>query len=297
MKKKRKLDGKGIRIRIIVLALSCLFLAGCRGTGTTRESAFVGTDEGEQGQTIGQAGEQTGEHVGGQTTETPNGLNAEGREEALKEIAMSEGLMAEEDPGNLAGALQEACGNVNVRIRAGNLIGSGVIYKSDEDTVWIATAGHVLEQVEGEAEITFRDGYVVQSYAIVRAKEQDVALLLIDRKALLDETTGEDHGKNYRCALVSKEAYDGVQVGDVVIAMGSKSGAGEEAYAGVLLWDYVFSEDFGVYMMVADVLVKPGMSGGGLYDAKGHLLGIICGVAEDGEVAAAPVISFMVMDE
>jgi hypothetical protein len=39
------------------------------------------------------------------------------------------------------------------------------------------------------------------------------------------------------------------------------------------------------------------MSGGGLFDAKGNFLGILCGIAEDGEVAVAPMISLMIMDE
>ena len=289
MENKRRMDGKAIRIGMILAATTCLFLSGCHGKEPSSESAPVGTTSAEQSSASGQSEGQTEEGKAGQSQEKEEG--------ALTEIAMSDGLADGEDPGNLAGALQEACGNVNVRIRAGNLTGSGVIYKSDENTVWIATAAHVVEQVEDVAEITFRDGYVTASYAIVRAKEQDVAFLKIARSALVDEGTGEDHGKNYRCALVSKEAYDGIQAGNAVIAMGSKSGAGEEAYAGVLLQDYVFLEDFGVYMLLADIEVKPGMSGGGLFDAKGNFLGILCGIAEDGEVAVAPMISLMIMDE
>lgn len=289
MENKRRMDGKAIRIGMILAATTCLFLSGCHGKEPSSESAPVGTTSAEQSSASGQSEGQTEEGKAGRSQEKVEG--------ALAEIATSDGLADGEDPGNLAGALQEACGNVNVRIRAGNLIGSGVIYKSDENTVWIATAAHVVEQVENEAEITFRDGYVTISSAIVRAKEQDVAVLKVSRAALVDEGTGEDHGKNYRCALVSKEAYDGIQAGDAVIAMGSKSGAGEEAYAGVLLQDYVFLEDFGVYMLLADVEVKPGMSGGGLFDAKGNFLGILCGIAEDGEVAVAPMISLLIMDE
>ena len=97
--------------------------------------------------------------------------------------------------------------------------------------------------------------------------------------------------------MISQEAYDRVQAGDLVLALGSKSGVGEEAYSGVLLQDYVFLQDFGVHMMVADVFVQPGMSGGGLFDAKGHLIGIICGISEDDEVAAAPLISLMALEE
>ena len=43
--------------------------------------------------------------------------------------------------------------------------------------------------------------------------------------------------------------------------------------------------------------MTPGMSGGGLFDAEGRLLGIICGVAEDGEVAVAPVTTILAMTD
>ena len=289
MKTKRCVHKKNNRIRMILATLACLLLTGCHGKENSIESTSAGIATEEQSQAGGRAVESKADQETEQTSRKT--------EETWTEIAMSDGLVGEEDPENLAGALQECCGNVNVRIRAGNLLGSGVIYRSDESTVWIATAAHVLEQVESEAEVTFRDGYVARSYSIVRGKEQDIAFLLIHREALVDETTGEDHGDHYRCTLISKEAYDAVLPGDVVIAMGSKSGAGEEAYAGVLLQDYIFLEDFGAYMLLAEVEVKPGMSGGGLFDAKGNFLGILCGIAEDGEVAVAPMISFMVMDE
>ena len=210
-------------------------------------------------------------------------------------IEVSAGLLEDEDPENPAGRLQERCGNVSVRIHAGHLIGSGIIYKSNSETVWIATAAHALEQAQDDVEITFSDGYTVRTSEVRNAQEGDVAFLLVAREALVEGET--DHGKEYRCAMVSQDAYDAVQVGDLVIAFGSKSGVGEEAYAGVLLQDYVFLQDFGVHMMVADVVAKPGMSGGGLFDAKGHLLGILCGVSEDDEVAVAPLLSLMVLEE
>jgi hypothetical protein len=39
------------------------------------------------------------------------------------------------------------------------------------------------------------------------------------------------------------------------------------------------------------------MSGGGLVDAKGHLIGILCGVSDDDEVAVAPLLSLMALEE
>lgn len=204
-----------------------------------------------------------------------------------------------DDPDNPAGQLQEAFENVMVRIVAADLAGSGVIFDSDSEWVWIATADHVLEHMDGEAAVIFCDGFEVSATEVVKAPEQDLAFVKVKRSDLAENAgseTAEDHGEDYRRVRYSKEAYDAATVGDLVIAMGSKTGIGEDAYAGMILSDYVFLEDFGVYMMVADVNVTPGMSGGGVFDATGNLIGIICGVSENGQVAAAPLIALMAMD-
>ena len=223
---------------------------------------------------------------------------------ALEEATVPENT----DEDDRAGAMQRACGSAMVTVRAGKLMGSGVIYDSDESTVWIATAAHVLEYVTGENDevsVTFEDGFTVVTTEKIFAKGQDLALLVLPREALLEEATDgqtsgmnatlQDHGQNYRKVRISQEAYDRLAAGDTVIAMGSKSGVGEDASVGTLLKDYVYSEDFGAYVMLADLTVSPGMSGGALFDAQGHLMGILCGVSEDGEVAVAPLLGLLTM--
>lgn len=237
----------------------------------------------------------------GETTVTSDDQNTKQEEkieitlEALQEVTVP----AYEDVSDVAGHFQKYCAGMMVQIQAGNLGGSGVIYECDDDYLWIATAAHVLENMEGTAKLIFDDGFEVTTDEVVRAKEQDLAFLKISRTALAEKTADGnwvDHGVNYHRAKISKEAYDSMQKGDLIIAMGSRSGVGQDAYAGVILEDYVFLEDFGVYMFIADVGVTPGMSGGAILDTKGNLMGIICGVSETREVAAAPVIALMAMD-
>lgn len=208
-----------------------------------------------------------------------------------------------QDADDPAGILQRQSDSAMVKIIAGNLAGSGVLYDADDEYLWIVTAQHVLEQAGENVQVTFADGFQTNTDLIIRSKTYDLAYLKVRREALMEELIADsgktqrlDHGENYRLASVSKEAYDKVGRGDMVIAMGSKSGIGEDAYAGMLLQDYAYVKDFDAYLMVADVLVTPGMSGGGLFDARGNLLGIICGVAEDGEVAVAPLLGIMTME-
>ncbi len=71
--------------------------------------------------------------------------------------------------------------------------------------------------------------------------------------------------------------------------MGSLTGVAEEAYEGIVLEPMVIIEDYGQYMILAQCEGKPGMSGGGLFDERGYLLGVLSGVNENGQVAAVPL--------
>ena len=208
-------------------------------------------------------------------------------------------IQPSEDPENPAGAMQESYASAMVQIVAGNLKGSGVIVYSTEEEVWIATAAHVLANIKESAKITFFDGFVAEAKTIEYLEPQDIAVIRLPREALVYKSADEimDHGSIYHTAILERDAFDGAGVGDLAIAIGSKTGVAQESYAGVILEDYVYLEDFGTYMILADVYVTPGMSGGGLFDAEGRLLGIICGVAEDGEVAVAPVTTILAMTD
>lgn len=205
-----------------------------------------------------------------------------------------------EGADNPAGEMQEVYASAMVKVRAGNLSGSGVIIASDQKYLWIATATHVLEQLsQGDSvKVTFADGWEVRTQKVENSESQDLSILRVNREALVEQSEGtfRDHGQEYRRAVLSQEAFDSARPGDLVISMGSRSGAGEDAYAGVILQDYVYLEDFNAYMILAEVAVTPGMSGGGLFDSRGRLLGILCGVSEDGEVAVCPILSLLTME-
>lgn len=206
----------------------------------------------------------------------------------------------EEEVENMAGLLQEQAGGMMVRIVTEELSGSGVIYRLDERQLWILTAAHLLEGWNGRAAIFFYDGLAVECTQAYWSGEDDIAFLQIPYEGMTQ--TGEDipeeinrHLSNYKRALVDKEAFDNVQEGDTVIAMGSVKGVGENAYEGTLTESWVYVEDFSQYMMTAQVYVPSGMSGGGLFDGQGHLLGILCaGSCEDGVDEAAVIPLSMV---
>lgn len=167
-----------------------------------------------------------------------------------------------------------------VYIQAGDLHGSGVTYDENEDSVLIATAGHVLAHDTGEILVTFPNGTQVAVSGVKTATSCDVAFLWVD-KAELSETAWK------ACLPVQtdRDVFDSLETYEDVWMYGAENG--EPVYAFVVdPWIYV--EDFEQYMLLLQGLMVPGMSGGGVFTEDGIFLGIMCGADEDGKVAVVP---------
>lgn len=163
-----------------------------------------------------------------------------------------------------------------VCVKAGDSLGSGVIYEKTEDMLIIATAAHVLEQENCQVEITFYDDLTVQSSSSYVSASADLAFINLPLSALSDE-----QAKNYKPVKVNKEAFDALQNGAEVEFYGAEKST--------MLESWIYVEDFQQYMMLMQGTIYPGMSGGGVFDTEGNFLGILCGANEAGEVAAVPL--------
>lgn len=162
--------------------------------------------------------------------------------------------------------------------------GSGVILDVGEDVLWIVTAGHVLERAGAEypVMVEFGEGSTVECLRYETASDADLAFLCIFKKDMPEEF------RERTSAETDKESYDALASGDIVQTMGYRDGK-LITFSGVLSEPWIYVEDFEQYMMVAVCGMDYGMSGGGLYDEDGHLIGIACGGNEQGELAAVPL--------
>ena len=178
--------------------------------------------------------------------------------------------------------------------------GRGVILGEIDGKIWAATAGHVVEAALAEdmdpgyglwAGLEGKAG--VLTYLACEkcqaAEDADVAFLVLDkakaREAL--ESVGVV-GEITAAAFPNKDNYDMLAQGDAVHVTEYKDGK-ESFIWGTMTEPWIYVEDFGQYMMLAECRVAAGMSGCGLYDGGDRLLGIVCGMNESGQVAAVPL--------
>lgn len=171
-------------------------------------------------------------------------------------------------------------------LTAGEVVGSAILFQQDESWLYVLTASHVVSGMALDEKITLRffDGWEIACSNISFSEVADLAMIQIPAEEIPAE-----HRKLYPCVEWDKESFDKLQKGDKCIAIGQSEANGYIRHQGNILESWIYMEDYGQYMLWADVTVEPGMSGGGLLDEKGRLIGILSGGSEDGELAAVPL--------
>ena len=138
--------------------------------------------------------------------------------------------------------------------------GSGVIISSDG---YIVTNHHVIDGAN-TIKVTLRDGTSNYDATLIGSDEDnDIALLKIDAEGLTPATFGDSSS---------------LAVGDYVVAIGNPLGTlGGTVTDGIIsaLAREVTIEDKSMTLLQTNAQISPGNSGGGLFNAKGELIGIV----------------------
>ena len=266
-------------IKMIVF-ISCLLLSGCGMQGEEVGSTQNRTEENRQST----AEQEAATSEQSETSEMER-ESEQSRVSAARQLSEME-LLDADDPENtnLADLLQRTGAGMMVRIEVDGYLGSGVIYREEVGQLLILTAAHLLENAAADALLTFADGWQTTSGDYECFELADFAVVRFEAESIPAE-----HRANYLCANVDKDAFDAVRTGDGCIVMGCRNGVAAEAYEGSVLDSWIFMEDYGQYMIWARAEGMPGMSGGGLFDSRGHFLGILSGTDGEGELAAVPL--------
>ncbi|UIJ73805.1 Do family serine endopeptidase [Aurantimonas sp. HBX-1] len=144
------------------------------------------------------------------------------------------------------------------RPRMESSLGSGVIVDS---TGLVVTNNHVVADAD-EVKIAFADGREFQTTVLLKDDKVDLAVLKI-----------EGEGPFPVLALADS---DGLQIGDLVLAIGNPFGIGQTVTNGIvsaLARTHIGVNDFGFFIQT-DAAINPGNSGGALIDMRGRLVGV-----------------------
>ncbi|MCD7806821.1 MAG: serine protease, partial [Lachnospiraceae bacterium] len=173
----------------------------------------------------------------------------------------------------------------NVAVTTDTYSGSGFVWMEDESGIWIATAAHVLADKNGgtvemaSASLGWTD-VAFSEEDVVRVDDYDLALIYLPMDAV--ETL-------LYIPLCSYTASD-AQTGDALWIVDSVYGSGTGIEQATIANPLIYFEDYGAELLYIYGEGKAGMSGSPVYSARGQLLGMICGMSEDGtELAAVPV--------
>lgn len=165
------------------------------------------------------------------------------------------------------------------------ITGAGVIYKLDraEGNALILTNYHVVfsstdKKISNNISVylygSYMQGKEISATFVGGSLQNDLAILQIKNSDLLRES----------CALaVTVADSDAVRIGDTAIAIGNPKSSGFSVTSGIVCVD---SEPLGmlaadentpitITVMRMDTPVNGGNSGGGLFNAKGELIGIV----------------------
>jgi len=145
------------------------------------------------------------------------------------------------------------------RRRVENSLGSGVIVQSDG---LIVTNHHVIDKAD-EIQVVLNDRREFDATLVLTDERTDLAILRVDPR-------GE------RLPSLSLADSDGVQVGDIVLAIGNPFGVGQTVTSGIvsgLARTTVGISDFNFFIQT-DAAINPGNSGGALVGMDGRLIGV-----------------------
>ena len=169
--------------------------------------------------------------------------------------------------------LYEEASRCVVRIVMGQYAGSGLIWCMEEDGMVLAANKHLLRE-SAYGSVTFSNGMVLQAEVLHFSQEYDLGFLFIPREALHVELLRDCY--EVRKTKEGLKQAEEQQEEQKIIQIASSQKVAADYYKGTSK-KIVFVPEFQAFMLETECFSKAGMSGGGVFDEKGYLLGMIAG--------------------
>lgn len=147
--------------------------------------------------------------------------------------------------------------------------GSGIIIADKEDTLYIATNNHVVQDVDSVT-IRFNDDSTAKAEIKGTDSANDLAVVAVNKKELSEDTLSA-----VKVAAIGDS--DATKVGEQAIAIGNALGYGTSVTVGYISAKdrEIDSEDSSsIKLLQTDAAINPGNSGGALVNSRGEVIGI-----------------------
>lgn len=182
-----------------------------------------------------------------------------------------------------------------VRLNMGNAYGSGLIWDLTPEAVIIVTNAHVLEYWQDSISfVHFPQGYYTDAEIMGISEQYDVGFLRVENGNFSYEEL-----ESLRHVCADEAVYDSLRQGDSMFCVGAGPAVGAvECYEGTVQETWRYIAEFESDMLYCYGFAKAGMSGGGVFDGCGHLIGMLSGGTSQNETASVPLPSLIaVYDE
>lgn len=167
-----------------------------------------------------------------------------------------------------------------IQVQTDTQLGSGILWEKRKAEWIVVTAAHVVDGLQ-EAEVCLVPEEKILPAKVNQVNGLDLAFLTVSTASL--EQAVEDK------YLPIKVEEDSPGQKAIVIAAGYNPYGELCEYAGTLIEDWIYVEDFDNYMLLCDCKAEAGMSGGAVTTEEGKLVGLVCGENEKELLAVLPV--------
>lgn len=174
-----------------------------------------------------------------------------------------------------------------VMITVGEYRATGVMISKDENRLLIASVAHLLEGFD-QGIIRFYSGQAGFADVIYCDEASDVAILEIRM-----EDMDSEFAASLKTAAIDKEKYEALEQGDTVYLVGSQVSVAGNVMKGTFQAKDYYVPEFDQYLMYLFCDVFEGMSGSGVYDSQGYLVGLITGGTDTGEAVGIPINDYL----
>ena len=175
-----------------------------------------------------------------------------------------------------------------VQLHMRSAYGSGVIWEITPERIIIVTNKHVLNYWEDEISyVQFPQEFFTGAEILDVSEDYDIGFLAVSNTEFTYQELEQIRYVHY-----DMECYKSLHTGEDMFCVGAADVGNDQEmffFQGSIADTWRYIDDFGEYMLYCYGHAREGMSGGGSFDGKGNLIGIISGATMNGETASVPL--------